>query len=108
MGVPEEGRVYQSANGPVVYRCRTTGEETMIKNITYPKEFMLTDFDNEKIDVPAYETTLYWNPNLNAPDGKSSFSFFSNDLKADFLIIAQGLDVNTLKPLFGQTGFSVK
>ncbi|MFD2164336.1 hypothetical protein ACFSJU_18145 [Paradesertivirga mongoliensis] len=109
MGVPEEGRVYASPQGPVVYRCRTTGEEWLIKNIIIPKEFQVTDFEREKIEEPTFETTLYWNPNFGTPEsGQNTFTFFSNDVKADFVIIAQGIDVNTLKPMFGKTTFSVK
>lgn len=109
---PEEGKVYSSRNGPVVYRCRTSGDELaelVLKNIILPKPFPLTDFEKENINTPAVETTLYWNPNFGTnSSGKNSFSFFTNDVKGDFFVIAQGLDINNLRSLFGKAVFSVK
>ncbi|MEJ6979252.1 hypothetical protein WG906_02245 [Pedobacter sp. P351] len=108
-GIPEEGKVYASKNGPVVYRCRTKSDEMFIKNIIKPKDFQATDFEKEKIEELALETTVYWDPNFGTnASGKNTFSFFTNDAKGDFLIIAQGIDVKTLRPMFGKTGFTVK
>ena len=83
--------------------------ELVLKNIILPKPFPLTDFEKENINTPAVETTLYWNPNFGTTSsGKNSFSFFTNDVKGDFFVIAQGLDINNLRPLFGKAVFSVK
>ncbi|MXV15122.1 hypothetical protein [Hufsiella ginkgonis] len=117
--LPREGAIYsyrRSAFGSgtptehVVYRgCGRTGNTSVIKNISIPKQFFLPDYEKQPSYEPELRTTIYWNPNSGTTRaGVNAFSFFTSDIRGDFIVVAQGLDVNTLAPLYGTAAFTVK
>jgi len=77
--------------------------------ISKPNQFYLPDYDKEPSYEPELRTTIYWNPNVTtSKSGKASFSFFTSDIKGDFIIMAQGVEAHTITPLYGTTSFVVK
>ena len=79
-----------------------------MKNITIPEEFPLPDYGTNPSEKEDVRSTIYWNPNIvtNA-NGTATFSFYTSDIQGEFEIMAQGLEVNTLKPLMGTGSFKV-
>ncbi|MBB5441399.1 hypothetical protein HDC92_005111 [Pedobacter sp. AK017] len=79
-----------------------------MKNITIPEEFPLPDYDAYPSEKEDTRSTIYWNPNIvTDTKGTATFSFFTSDMQGEFELIAQGLEVNTLKPLMGTGSFKV-
>lgn len=80
-----------------------------IKNITKPSSFYAPDFEKIPMDDVPEGTTIYWNPNVGTlNNGVNTLSFFTSDLRGKFTIMVQGIDVHTLKPVYGMTEFEVK
>lgn len=105
-GIPEEGQAYMAypIDNFIFYRCVTSSAF-----VQRPKVFPAIDFTKEQLPEPVFETTLYWNPNIDTdPEGKANFSFFSNNLDGDFLIIVQGIESSKGIPLYGKGGFKVE
>ncbi|WP_028296014.1 hypothetical protein [Olivibacter sitiensis] len=76
-----------------------------LKNISIPEEFPQAD----STTTPEMLSTLYWNPNLNTnKQGDAAFEFFTSALKGDFILIIQGVEIHSLKPLYGRSGFAVR
>ena len=72
-----------------------------LPEISIPNQFHLPDYSKEDNNGPDTRTTLFWTPNLNTDaTGKTSFEFFTSDIKSDFTIVVQGLDIHTLKPVY--------
>ncbi|MBB5440708.1 hypothetical protein HDC92_004411 [Pedobacter sp. AK017] len=79
-----------------------------MKNITIPEEFPLPDYDAYPSEKEDTRSTIYWNPNIVTDEkGTATFSFFTSDIQGEFELVAQGLEVNTLKPLMGIGSFKV-
>jgi len=106
---PVDGGIYMFLGHPVMYHGCGKQKVNPIKNITIPKNFYAPDFETEQIPEQLLQTTLYWNPELNTTeDGKAKVEFHTTDLTGDFLVIVQGIDTQTFKPLFGIGKFNVK
>lgn len=103
---PVIGGIYEYYGFVAEYRgCN----DYLLKTITIPDEFPLTDYDREPNAEPNFDTTLYWSPNTDTDkDGKNTLSFFTSLLPGDYTVVAQGIDKNTSKPLYGTAAFSVK
>ena len=80
-----------------------------IKNITIPDVFQLPDYDYQKTELEDYRSTIFWDPNITTDEkGIAVFSFFTSDITGRFEVSAQGIDMNTLRPLAGTGTFTVK
>lgn len=103
---PVVGGRYRYLNALVTYYgC----DDYRLKSITIPKKFNSPDFEKDLLAEPRYGTTIFWEPNTGtAKGGTNTISFFTSDLTSDFTIIAQGIDTQTLSPLYGSASFSVK
>jgi hypothetical protein len=108
--MPEFFGYNKTASYKVIYLgCGNYRDVSYIKNITNPEEFYLPDYDSVPHPNEDIRSTIYWNPNLvTDANGTATFSFFTSDIMGEFEIIAQGLEVNTFKPLMGTGGFTVK
>lgn len=111
---PVDGGVYTYNGHPVIYRgCLSESVDAKthipLKCISIPKQFYLPDYDKEPSYEPELHSTIYWNPNLNTDaQGNATFSFYTSDVAGDFLINAQGIDMQNILPLSGTAKFTVK
>jgi hypothetical protein len=110
--IPTDGGVYQFGGRAVVYKgCGSQDKkETNIAldNIFLPQNFYLPNYQQMPKEIKELATTLYWNPNLNTNNqGKASFSYYNSDFKGNFKIIIQGVENQTLRPLFAQSAYLV-
>jgi hypothetical protein len=72
-----------------------------LQQINYPSTFFLPDYSGNAFIAPDIRTTIFWSPNLNTDvNGKTSFEFYTSDIKSDFMIVVQGIDINTLRPVY--------
>jgi len=107
------GHKYYRGVGYFIYHSNCTvppnPNNIAIKNITKPTVFYAPDFEKIPMDDVPIGTTIYWNPNTGTLNtGLNTLSFFTSDLKGRFTIMVQGIDVHTLKPVYGMTEFEVK
>lgn len=80
-----------------------------LKSINIPDKFYAADYDRDPNAEPNMGSTLFWAPNINTgTDGKAAISFFTSLQTTDYMVIVQGIDAKTLKPMYGATTFSVK
>lgn len=110
--LPVEGGIYAYQGHMVTYHgCASQApppNHFLLKNISTPNNYILPDYDKDPSNEPELRSTIYWGPNLNtAQDGKVSFEFFTSDIKGDFTIMVQGIDVKTLRPVYGTGAFLV-
>ena len=64
--------------------------------------YKVREFYSPNYDVPKpkheqgdYRTTLHWQPNINVDtNGKSNFSFFTNDVPGEYLIKVEGITLD--------------
>ncbi|WP_448702225.1 hypothetical protein ACFGVR_07845 [Mucilaginibacter sp. AW1-3] len=110
---PVDGGIYIYNGRPVVYHgCASqmpSPTRFLLKNIATPNKFILPDYDKDPSNEPELRSTIYWESNLNTgTDGKVTFEFFTSDIKGDFTIMVQGIDVKTLRPVYGTGGFVVR
>ncbi|MEJ6979427.1 hypothetical protein WG906_03140 [Pedobacter sp. P351] len=104
---PEIGKkyLYRWGSTAVYYGC----DDYHFKSIAKPHMFFAPDFESHPEAEPKTGTTIFWRPNTGTPkNGTNSISFFSSDMIGDFIIIAQGINVNDLSPLYGSAVFSLK
>ena len=111
---PIKGKVYNTKNARglpelITYLgCGNYRNINYIKNITLPEEFPLPDYGTNPSEKEDVRSTIYWNPNIvTDANGTATFSFYTSDIQGEFEIMAQGLEVNTLKPLMGTGSFKV-
>jgi hypothetical protein len=109
---PVDGGLYQYGGRTVEYKGCASEEkkETNIAldNIFLPQTFYLPNYQQLPKEIKELATTLYWNPNLNTTkEGKALIEFYNSDVKGNFKIIIQGVDIQTLRPLFGQSSYLV-
>ena len=104
--IPAENKLFRSK---VIYLgCGNYRDINYIKNITIPEEFPLPDYGTNPSEKEDVRSTIYWNPNIvTDANGTATFSFYTSDIQGEFEIMAQGLEVNTLKPLMGTGSFKV-
>lgn len=80
-----------------------------MKSISIPDKFHAIDYNLDPNAEPNMGSTLFWAPNVNTgTDGKTTVSFFTSLKTTDYMVIVQGIDTKTLKPMYGATSFSVK
>lgn len=111
---PVDGEVYVYNDGrPVVYHeCKKNApvgdKNLLLKNVILPEDFYLPDYTLQPLTSPELQSTVYWNPNLDIRrDKEQAFEFYTSDVKGVFSIIVQGLESNTLKPIFYKKDFNV-
>jgi hypothetical protein len=67
----------------------------VISGFDFPREFFSPNYDTAAIEqpqIPDFRSTLFWRATVNtAADGKSSFSFYANDLDTDYNLNLEGL-----------------
>lgn len=111
--IPVDGETYTYMGRKVIYHGCASQQPPpnhfSLKNISTPNNFILPDYNKDPSNEPELRSTIYWAPNLNTDkDGKVTFEFFTSDIKGDFTIMVQGIDINTLRPVYGTGGFGVK
>ena len=68
-----------------------------------PREFYSPNYDVTTEEKPDYRATLYWNPAIQTDQhGAATFSFFTSDEDAEYLIEVQGLTSDG-NPVFEQS-----
>lgn len=68
-----------------------------------PREFYSPNYDVITEEKPDYRATLYWNPAVQTDqNGTATFSFFTSDEDAEYLIEVQGLTSDG-SPVFRQS-----
>lgn len=73
-----------------------------IKNINRPNSFYNPETSDSLFLKAETRTTVYWAPNLYTDStGKISFKCNTSDRSGEFIIVVQGIDVKTRKPIFG-------
>ena len=70
--------------------------------IHQPRTFFEPSTNDSTFFVDDIRSTVYWNPNLNTlTKGKASFNFnLSTNRSSEFIVVIQGIDVETFKPIF--------
>lgn len=73
-----------------------------LRTIQYPKPFFYPTISDATWVKNERRTTLYWNPNLNTnTKGKAEFQIiYSGDVQRECILIIQGIDVKTFKPVY--------
>jgi len=72
-----------------------------LKNISMPSSFYLPSAADTAFLPTDSRTTVYWAPNLYTDTtGKTNFEFNTSDRKTDFIIIVQGIEVKTRRPIY--------
>ena len=79
-----------------------------IKGFTLPKKFYSPEYTLENIKTAQFDfrPTLYWNPDVNFANGKSTIEFFTSDIPADYVVYVEGITKKG-KICFGTTDFKV-
>jgi hypothetical protein len=79
-----------------------------IKGFTLPKKFYSPEYTLENITTAPFDfrPTLYWNPDVNFENGKSTIDFFTSDIPADYIVYVEGITKKG-KICFGTTHFKV-
>ncbi|MBC7912847.1 MAG: hypothetical protein H7Y07_01880, partial [Pyrinomonadaceae bacterium] len=95
----------------ILYWCPPNPKESegiLLKNISIPTEFIHPDYLKNPPVEPELQSTIFWNPNLNSNStGKADFSFYTSDIKGEFVILVQGVEVKNIKPIYGSLRFNV-
>jgi hypothetical protein len=104
---------YKGSGGYVYTHCilcdPVPSNSFMVKTINSARDFPLQDYEKEPNSAPEFLSTMYWNPNITTNKaGEASFEFYTSDLKGTFKIIAQGLEINSARSVFGKTAFRVE
>lgn len=101
----EKGR-YRYRNGLVTYYgCN----DYRFKSIASPKSFFAPDYRKDEFAQDPIGTTTFWSPNVStSTNGNGTISFYTTNLTGDFIVIAQGITIKTLEPLYGSASFSVR
>lgn len=102
----------QTYGGTLYTKCRTIASlkdtpqanSILLKSISIPEEFPLPDPD----EIPEMLSTIYWAPNINTNEqGEAELDFITSALKGDFVLMVQGLEVHSLKAIYGSETFKV-
>jgi hypothetical protein len=76
-----------------------------------PEKFEMPDYSDETVKnsrKPDFRHTLYWNPFVEAQEGKSTqLSFYTSDLSGTFDVVAEGITTDG-KMIYGSARFQVK
>jgi hypothetical protein len=104
---------YKGRGGYVYTHCilsdTVPSNSFMIKTINSARDFPFQDYEKNPNSTPEFLSTMYWNPNITTNKaGEASFEFYTSDLKGTFKIIAQGLEINSARAIFGKTAFAVE
>lgn len=114
---PKKGLVYRYENALIIYNG--AGQRfTMAPKGSFggappppPSGFLLPEISSPlpfynpdySVDPPVgadIRTTLFWAPNLNTgEEGKTSFDFFTSDISGNYIIVIQGVEMETLNPV---------
>lgn len=73
--------------------------------------FYSPDYSNNNLRtnrIPDFREELYWQPSITTgKDGKANISFYTGDLKGEFIVVVQGVSDDG-KPAYQQLQFEVK
>lgn len=71
-----------------------------LQAISYPRSFFVPDYSNP-VTEPDNRPTIYWEPNLYTnTESKTTFEFGTSGIKQEYIIVVQGIEVNTLRPVY--------
>lgn len=80
----------------------------LIKNIGRPNTFYNPEISDSLFLKAETRTTVYWSPNLFTDStGNITFPCNLSDRTGEFIIVVQGLDVKTRKPIYGTYEFNL-
>ncbi len=80
------------------------------QTITPATGFNAPDYSNpeqKSARLPDFRTLLYWNPDVEFRDGKTTISFYTSDHCSAYDVIVRGFTAEG-KPCFGKTTFQVE